>query len=437
LLGPAISNCQLFRRLRAAYDELRTAHHHLIQAEKMRALGELAGGMAHDFNNSLCGVLGFLELALTDKGLDPTIASHLESARTCTLDAAQTVRRVQNFARWQRNEQSVQLLDFNELARQTLELTHHKWDSLVHARGTPITVHVEADAQEKMLGSPAELREVLTNLIFNAVDAMPQGGQLSVRVWSTAADLYFSVRDTGVGMSDSTRRRLFEPFFTTKGERGTGLGLSVTFGIVQRYGGEITVESEPGRGSTFCVRLPLKGSRREGRGETEESTLASSVRKMAETRAANTPWTLRNKPRSNEKSSVATRIGKADAAPKGDGLRILVVEDEENIRHFLAKALTQLGHAPRTAADAQEGLTAFSEERFDLVITDLGLPGISGEELARTIARKSPATPVILLTGWSSQLKDEAQSLPGVTNILGKPITISTLSSSIAAVCGQ
>lgn len=448
LLGPAISNCQLFRRLHAAYEELRTAQNQLIQAEKMRALGELAGGMAHDFNNSLCGVLGFLELGLSDKGLDPTIASYLESARTCTLDAAQTVRRVQNFARWQRNEQSVQLLDFNELARQTLELTRHKWESLAHARGTPITVQVETEANEWMTGSPAELREVLTNLVFNAVDAMPQGGQLTLRTWNTATDLYFSVRDSGVGMSDSTRRRLFEPFFTTKGERGTGLGLSVTFGIIQRYGGQIAVESEPGLGSTFTVRLPLKGCGKEVSSETEGSAKSSGMRPMAESQPHEIAGTFRNKlhshppkgePRAQAESAVATLVEKrrkaASARSNGNSLRILVVEDEEAIRLFLAKALTQLGHSARTVADAQEGLAAFSEERFDLIITDLGLPGMSGEELAQTIARQSPATPVILLTGWSSQLKEEAQPLAGVTNILGKPITIGTLSSTIAAVC--
>ncbi|HEV3118868.1 MAG TPA: GAF domain-containing sensor histidine kinase, partial [Gemmataceae bacterium] len=255
LLGPAISNCQHVRRLRAAYEQLRTTHNQLLQAEKMRALGELAGGMAHDFNNSLCGVLGFLELALADKELDPTIGGYLESARTCTLDAAQTVRRVQNFARWQRNELSIQLLNFNELVRQTLELTRHKWENLAHARGIPITVQTRAEAKEWISGSAAELREVITNLVFNAVDAMPEGGQLNVTAWSSPTDIYLSVGDTGTGMSPSTRRRLFEPFFTTKGERGNGLGLSVTFGIVQRYGGQITVESELGRGSCFTVRL--------------------------------------------------------------------------------------------------------------------------------------------------------------------------------------
>lgn len=450
LLGPAISNCQLYRRLRAAYEQLRTTQNQLIQAEKMRALGELAGGMAHDFNNSLCGVLGFLELALANKGVAPAIASYLEMARTCTLDAAQTVRRVQDFARWQRHELSIQRLDFNELVRQTLELTRHKWENLTHARGAPIAVQVETEATEWVSGSPAELREVLTNLVFNAVDAMPQGGQLRVRTWNTASDLYLSVRDTGVGMNDSTRQRLFEPFFTTKGERGNGLGLSVTFGIIQRYGGEITVESEPGRGSTFLVRLPLKVGDKDGMDAAEtaaavgtkvEAARAPSSEDRTAIRSRRIAASLKEIPAVQERSRSSVSVEKAcssssPASPQRP-LRILVIEDEQSIRTFLTRALTRLGHHPQTTANAQEGLAAFSTERFDLVLTDLGLPGMSGEEVARIIARKSPATPVILLTGWSNQLKDEAQPVAGVAHILGKPVTLSTLSSAIAAVCRE
>ena len=441
LLGPAISNCQHVHHLRAAYEELRTTHDQLLQAEKMRTVGELAGGMAHDFNNSLCGVLGFLELALADKGLDPTIAGYLESARTCTLDAAQTVRRVQTFARWQRNELSIQLVDFNQLVRETLELTRHKWESLDHALGTPITVQLQTEAKESVLGSPAELREVVTNLIFNAVDAMPHGGQLSVRTWSNAGNVFLSVGDSGTGMTESTRRRLFEPFFTTKGERGTGLGLSVTFGIVQRYEGEITVDSELGRGSTFTVRLPLEGRPQPRPGDGKESGMGSCLSRIIAGSSTEANSEGANKPCSSPSESVphaGLRESPGSAEPSSSSpksLRILVIEDEESIRRFLAKALTQLGHSPRTAADATEGLVAFSEERFDLVFTDLGLPGMSGEEVARTIAGSSPTTPVILLTGWSHQLKDEARSLAGVTHILGKPVTLSTLSAALAAVC--
>jgi signal transduction histidine kinase len=409
LLGPAISNCQLFGRLRAAYEELRSTQNQLVQSEKMRALGELASGMAHDFNNSLCGVLGFLELMLADTGLSTGGRSYLESARTCALDAAQTVRRVQDFARWQRNELAVQALDVNDLVRQTVELTRPKWDNVPHSRGKPVAVEVLAEATAWVTGSAAELREVLTNLVFNAVDAMPEGGRLSLRTWSTPTDVFLSVSDTGVGMSEAIRRRLFEPFFTTKGERGNGLGLSVAFGIIQRHGGEILVESELDRGSSFCIRLPVTSDDPDG-GPACVNGSSPADSKF--------PGPL---------------AGELPLPPKR--LRVLVIEDEESIRRFLATGLTQLGHNPRVTADAEEGLTAFAEEHFDVVLTDLGLPGLSGEEVARTVGQRSPGTPVVLLTGWSNQLKDEAQPLEGVTCILGKPVSLRNLADTLTAVC--
>jgi signal transduction histidine kinase/CheY-like chemotaxis protein len=398
LLGPAISNCQLFGQLRKAYEELRVAQGQLIQAEKMRALGELAGGMAHEFNNALCGVLGFLELALLNDNLDGGCRSFLESGRTCALDAAHVVRRVQDFARWQRNEQGFRTLEFNDLVRQTIELIRHKWESLEHARGTGIAVTVEAGGGARVNGNAAELREVLTNLSFNAVDAMPGGGELSLRTWTTATDVYLAVRDSGAGMNDAVKQRIFEPFFTTKGEKGNGLGLSVSFGIVQRHGGEISVESHVGKGTTFTIRLPLA---------REESNGPKSA------------WMI-----------TAGEIN----APRS--LRILVVEDEETIRRYLSTGLRSMGHQPCLTESGEDGLDAFSDDGpFDLVLTDLGLPGISGEDVARSVAERSPDTPVVLLTGWADQLRAEADSLVGVTRILSKPITLDALAKTLAAVC--
>jgi signal transduction histidine kinase len=418
LLGPAISNCQLFGRLRLAYEELRYMQNQLIQAEKMRALGELAGGMAHDFNNSLCGVLGFLELALASKELPTGLRGYLESARTCSLDAAQTVRRVQNFARWQRNELSVQLLDLNELVRQTVELTRPRWESLAQARGISIQVETRTEARCRVTGSAAELREVLTNLVFNAVDAMPQGGRLMLRTWNTLTDVYLSVQDTGIGMTDSVRKRLFEPFFTTKGERGNGLGLSVTFGIVQRYGGEISVNTAVGRGSTFTIRLPLHPEICNPPDRTEGQTGSADGREK------------------NQNGSSSPRRPTAPPVPAfARSLRILVVEDEASIRQFLNSGLKLLGHRPRLTGDAGEAIAALAEEPFNVVLTDLGLPDASGEEVARAVARQSPQTPVILLTGWSSQLQSEGHQVEGVTRILGKPVTLNALAEAVNAVC--
>jgi CheY-like chemotaxis protein len=223
---------------------------------------------------------------------------------------------------------------------------------------------------------------------------MPRGGKLAVRTWGAGAVVFLEVRDTGVGMSPAVRQRLFEPFFTTKGERGTGLGLSVTSGIVRRHGGEITVASEVGEGSAFTVRLPAA---------------AGAARQPANGKAP-------------------------QAAPAPAALRVLVVEDEQPVRVFLATVLTQFGHRPRLAVNASEAFAALDAEPFDVVLTDLGLPGVSGAEVARAVSRRSPAPPVILLTGWADQLKAEGKSLEGVTQVLGKPVTLDRLSAALRAV---
>jgi signal transduction histidine kinase/CheY-like chemotaxis protein len=441
LLGPAISNCRLFGRLRSTYEELNAAQDHLIHTEKMRALGELASGMAHDFNNSLCGVLGFLELAMTDETLSPAGHKFLEAAHTCALDAAQTVRRVQDFARCRRKEPDFQTLDVNDLLQQTVELTRHKWDGLSRAPGAPISVEVLAEATARVSGNAGELREALTNLIFNAVDAMPQGGKLSVRSWSTASDVFIAVQDTGVGMNTTVRQRLFEPFFTTKGERGNGLGLSVTFGIVQEHGGDINVASEVGRGATLTIRLPALPETAQDaplRTATDEDEVANVFRSQEglETRPQSCLAGSGSPDHPPIEDPNPNELGPDAAAPVPPAhgpasLRILVVEDEEKIRSFLDRVLKHLGHHPRVAADATDGLAAFAAGHFDLVVTDYGLPGMNGEELARAIAAQSPETPVVLLTGWADQLVAEGKSLPGVNRILGKPLTINQLAETL------
>jgi signal transduction histidine kinase len=420
VLGPAISNCQLFEQTRKAYEDLRAAQHQLVQAEKMRALGELAGGMAHDFNNSLCGVIGFLELALGDPGLPPGCHRLLQSARTSALDAAHTVKRVQAFARGGGHEMRVEPLDLNELARQTLELTRHKWHGLgagrwgrpgVSGGGTPsetsptppdrtgaITPRLDLRAAARVRGNASELRELLTNLVFNAVDAMPEGGTLLLRTWSTPGDVFLAVQDTGKGIPEAVRRRLFEPFFSTKGERGTGLGLSVSFGIVRRHNGEIQVESELGRGATFTVRLPALA----GGGDLS-----------------------------------APDVVPGPPAAVVRTLRVLVVEDEEGVRAFLAAALAAMGYRPRLTANGEEALRALGEEAFDLVLTDLGLPGVSGEGVARAVAQRSPTTPVVLLTGWGDQIAAETKPVDGVWRVLSKPVKLSVLTSTLREVCGS
>ncbi len=410
LLGPAISNCQLHGRLRDTYEALRTTQEQLIRNEKMRAIGELASGMAHNFNNSLCGVLGFVEMALMDHGLSSGCRNHLEMARTCALDAAQTVRRVQDFARKRGRQALFQVVDFNEFVNETVELTRPKWESLERTRGRPIVLELSTAACQSVLGNVAELREALTNVVFNAVDAMPQGGTLSVHTWSHDREVFVSVRDTGVGMTAEVRQRLFEPFFTTKGEHGNGMGLSVTFGIIRQHGGDITVTSALSQGSMFTIRLPAVTS-----GVDHD---ASCMGRQAIEASHFTPHPPR-------------------PAPENIGLRILVVEDEEPIRRFLATVLTTLGHRPQLAQTGGEGLRLFAEHAFDVVLTDLGLPDISGEEVVRAVTARAPGIPILLLTGWADQIGNEARAVPGVSRVLGKPVTIERLAETLRTLSPQ
>jgi signal transduction histidine kinase/ActR/RegA family two-component response regulator len=406
LLGPAIANCQNHARLRTTYEELRATQEQLIRNEKMRALGEMASGIAHDFNNSLCGVLGFLEVALTDAALSSASRNHLELARTCALDAARTVRRVQDFARNRCRQVLCQPVDVNLLIRETAELTRPKWGSLERVRTGAIALELQTAASVPVLGNAAELREVVTNLVFNAVDAMPRGGTLNLETWSDAANVFLAVRDTGVGMSAGARQRMFEPFFTTKGERGNGLGLSVAFGVVRQHGGEITVASELGQGSAFTIRLPAAG--------------------------AELPSTVQANPEAGARAPETKSGGNGATLA---GLQVLAVEDDAALRQLLETVLTNLGHRPVVVATGGAALNAIAEESFDVVLTDMGLPDVSGEEVARAVAQRRPGTPVVLLTGWADQIQSGAKSLAGVTQVVGKPVSIERLAEVLRAVC--
>jgi signal transduction histidine kinase/ActR/RegA family two-component response regulator len=395
LLGPAISNCRLFDQLRSAYDDLHLTQQRLIQAEKMRALGELAGGMAHEFNNSLCGTLGFLELALRSASPDPVTRGYLESARTCTWDAAQTVRRVQAFARRRGKEPLDERLDLNDLVRQMVDVALLKGGSSARPGVVLPAIDIQAEGNAWVCGDATELRQVVTNLVFNALDAMPRGGTLTVRTHVTPTHVILAVRDTGTGISEAVRHRLFEPFFTTKGERGNGLGLSVVYGIVRRHGGDIRVESEVGRGSTFFVQLPAAAATAGGRGRAAVPGLPRPAA----------------------------------------GTRVLVVEDQESISRFLVTLLTHLGCSARAEATGEDGVEALARERFDLVLTDLTLPGLSGREVAQAAARSAPGTPVVMLTGQADRLEAEGGLPEAVTRLLAKPVTLETLASTLAALC--
>ncbi|HEY3999720.1 MAG TPA: ATP-binding protein [Candidatus Xenobia bacterium] len=245
-------------RLAEALEALQQAQQRLVQQERLRALGEMASGVAHDFNNALSAILGFTETMLLfpdDLTDEDKVRECLTIIDTIARDATGLVGRLRSFYRPLSKDEDRSAVDLSALVSQTATMTQPRW------KGSARGVHLLTDvaAVPKVLGNEGELRQVFTNLIFNAVDAMPEGGTITLRVQPTGSGVEVEVRDTGMGMSEETLARCLEPFYTTKGEKGTGLGLAMVYGAVQRHGGTLSFKTAPGQGTTVKLRFPHVG----------------------------------------------------------------------------------------------------------------------------------------------------------------------------------
>ena len=380
------------RRLEEALTELKTTQRQVLQQERLRAVGQMASGIAHDFNNALMPILGYSELLLDQpKHLDDKekVAHYLHTINTAAQDAASVVRRLREFYRIRQENETFLPVDLNRLVEEAITLTQPRWKDQALASGITIGTKTELQPVPRAAGNEPELREVLTNLIFNAADAMPQGGTLTVRTRPEADRIVLEVSDTGTGMTEEVRQRCLEPFFSTKGERGTGLGLAMVYGTLQRHQGTIDIQSEPGKGTSFLICLPV---------QTEEK--AEGKRREAE----------------------------ALAHP----LHILVVEDEPPVRQVVVEYLTGDGHTVEAAANGREGLEKFHAAAwFDVVVTDRGMPDMSGDQLAAAIKRVAPNKPVILLTGFGDLMEASGEKPSGVDFIASKPVTMSALRQAL------
>ena len=374
------------RRLAETLEELKRTQEQIIQTERLRALGEMASGVAHDINNSLSAITMFSSLGLRQDGLEAKVRTCFENVNKAAHDATNTVTRMREFYRPRNPHEEFEPVDINRAVTDAISLTQAKWRNEAQARGVDIEIHTELGAAQQVMGNVSDLREVITNFIFNAVDAMPQGGQISIRTQDDGSEVLIRVADTGTGMDEATSQRIFEPFFTTKGPRGTGLGLSVCWGIMQRHSGKLSVESEVGGGTVFEVRIAAAT-----RGEQGEELPAAPL----------------------------------------PGVRILAVDDEPLLRDGLQQLLSDMGHTVVVASSGEEALATLSRHRFDAVITDLGMPSLSGLKVAQEIKRRSPRTPVILFTGWG---RSEPTELNDVDFVVNKPATPEALDNALRAV---
>lgn len=380
----AIERTIQYEELQEAHESLKAAQKNLLEAERVNALGQMAAGVAHDFNNLLSGILGTVDLLqrkIEIQGADlPFIRSQLESLNKLALQGAGTVRRIQEYSRIRKDSPS-ESVDVNSAVDNALEVTRAKWKDECETRGVRVDVRFERGRIPLIQGNAADLTQVVSNLIFNAVEAMPNGGQLTLKTFLEGKTIGLEVADNGDGMSKEIKGKLFQPFFTTK-DYGYGLGTSIIYGIVARHGGNIHVSSEEGMGTTFLLRLPVVNG------------------------------------------AMADQPDENDAHGRDSGTaKVLVVEDNDINRELFKGYLDEMGHKAIVAANGKEMLPLLDQGPFALVITDLSMPGISGWQVAEKVKKQSPRVPVILISGWAIQQDDSRIRESGVDFVLQKPCT--------------
>jgi len=395
----ASHQAKLYTALQRAYEDLRQSQQAVLQQERLRALGQMASGIAHDINNALSPATLYMESLLErDPSLSTRAREELKIVQRAIDDVANTVARMSQFSRPREDELALAPVDLNEMLRQVVNLTRAIWNDMPQKRGVVIRMETDYAADlPAIMGAESEIRDALTNLVLNAVDAVADGGTITVRsrrVGSgSIARVQVEVCDTGVGMSEANRLQCLEPFFTTKGERGTGLGLSMVYGMVQRHSAEIEIVSELGKGTT--MRLSF----------LEPTT--EMVRQPHE------------------------------AALPLKRMRILVVDDDPMLLKSLRDALEGDGHTITIADGGQAGIDAFAAaerqgEQFAAVITDLGMPYIDGRRVAAAIKAMSAVTPVILLTGWGHRLRQNNEVPEHIDRVLAKPPKLEELRAALA-----
>ena len=385
-------NNALYEELDRSYNVLQDTQKKMMERERLNAMGQMASGIAHDINNTLVPITLYVESLLErEEGLSERARRYLSIIQSAAHDIERTTMRMRMFYKKREQEEEHVEIDLSTIFRDVIDLTRPRWETMPQKLG--IVVRITTDVPEWCPGitaDPSELREALVNLVFNAIDAMPEGGTVTLSVVPNEGAIAIHVTDTGTGMTKEQIEHAFEPFYTTKGEKGTGLGLAMVFGVMSRHAGTVDIQSDEGKGTT--VRLVF--------------------------------------PDQDETSSTVLGVN-AISAPLMP-LRVLCVDDDRQIRESLSEVLTLDGHAVITAENGTEGLQIFEDallsgKRFDIVVTDLGMPDMDGKALSARIKALDARTPIILLSGWGNFMKSDGEKPETVDRVLGKPPQVTLL----------
>lgn len=381
----------------------------LLQTAKLQSLGEMASGIAHDFNNILMVILGHTELLLHET-TDETLMKKLKIIERAALDGSETVRKIGDFTRTTSKETELVSVDLHHIIHSALEFTSSRWKDVYQKEGCPFELKLNLTGIPTLPAKESELREAFVNILLNSLDAMPHGGALEIETQfldklpayqnehkiDPVGFVRIKISDTGIGMDEQTRKKIFDPFFSTKGAKRLGLGLSIAYGIIKRHHGDMKVDSRKGFGTTFIIHLPLKKA-------------------------------VSESPKPPE-----------DSPPKKQVARILVVDDEPDNLELLSELIERLGHLAGTASNGEAGLKKFKDEGpWDMVFTDLGMPGISGWDLVRELKTLDPKLPAVLITGWGFQLQEDEIKAKKVDYVLSKPFKIKDITRVIDRILAR
>jgi len=400
-LATAIRQRQLYAEVKDAYEALQSSLKSALQQERLRAMGQMASGIAHDINNSLGPITVYSSMLLErEVGLSPQGRRFIETIQASADDIEHTVGRMRQFYRKPEDNAAMQPVELNRICEQVIDLTRPRWKNIPEQKGIVIDIQTDFQADlPAIAGIDSELREALTNLVFNAVDAMPHGGVMRIATGCVNHHVFLEITDSGCGMDEATIARCLEPFFTTKQGQGTGLGLSMVHGILERHNGKLQIDSTSEKGTTIMLQFPI----------------------LQDQQAPSRP---------------------APLIQTVSDLHILCIDDEARIRVAMADILEADGHRVTLADDGRQGIAQFRESLetghpFDVVFTDLGMPHMDGRMVAAVIKRLKPDTPIILLTGWGKTMNTGQEIPEHIDRILSKPPDITEIRRTLSELCGH
>jgi signal transduction histidine kinase/ActR/RegA family two-component response regulator len=362
----------------------------LLQSEKLKSLGIITAGISHEFNNILNVISGSVQLMEMNYNGNSELMGYFSTIMRAVDDGAAITGNMLKITKTKNTSESVPF-DLNELLKQSIEFTKPRWKNMAQANGIDYFIDQKGMKNvSQLLCDPTEMREVFTSIINNALDAMPDGGSISFCTWSKEDNLFVSISDTGKGMAKEVKKRIFDPFFTTRCPEGAGLGMSIAYGIITRHGGKIEVESELGKGSVFTLQFPT----------------------------------------TNKKvSPTATPEPEQEINIKN--LRILVVDDEEAFCDILDRFLSSKGHNVKTVDNGADAIKIIKAEDFDLILSDLGMSGVNGYDVAMAINKLEKRPKIGIITGWGEKLEQFDEVDTKVDFILKKPFKNTDLTKHI------